>query len=264
MKRDRHDRRARLDPRALHRPETGRREQLRQGIYGHDKLWITSPAPTSPPSPPPRSTTTGTSAQPPPSATETRSHRRRQGRAPDVDGLADAGGQPTFHQRGRSAVSVSSRSYSGEVSRRSNNTTTMRLRRTTATPVGSRSHRRLQQRQRRKQRVVRPHQPAIGPLRSVSHWSPAGSMTSSAVPSVVAYRAAGRLPSSRGDRRFAVTNGLFASAVISQFISWPRTTRRGDPHPEQRLPLRMETKQSPCAPPMPLIHLARWLQSRRR
>jgi hypothetical protein len=43
--------------------------------------------------------------------------------------------------------------------------------------------------------------------------------------SVAAYRVAGRLASPRGDRRFAVANGLFASAVITHFTSWPRTTR---------------------------------------
>lgn len=53
--------------------------------------------------------------------------------------------------------------------------------------------------------------------------------TGYAVSSVVAYRTAGRLSSSRGDRRFAVANGLFASAVISHFTSWPRTTRAGLP-----------------------------------
>ena len=50
-----------------------------------------------------------------------------------------------------------------------------------------------------------------------------------AVSSALAYRAAGHLPSPRGDRRFAVANGLFASAVISHFTSWPRTTRAGLP-----------------------------------
>jgi hypothetical protein len=49
--------------------------------------------------------------------------------------------------------------------------------------------------------------------------------TGFAVPSVVAYRTAGHLPSPRGDRRFAVANGLFASAVIAHSTSWPRTTR---------------------------------------
>ncbi len=49
------------------------------------------------------------------------------------------------------------------------------------------------------------------------------------VSSVAAYRAAGRLPPPRGDRRFAVANGVFASAVISHFTSWPRTTRAGLP-----------------------------------
>jgi hypothetical protein len=47
--------------------------------------------------------------------------------------------------------------------------------------------------------------------------------------SVAAYRSAGDVPSPRGDRRFAVANGLFASAVISHFTSWPRTTRAGVP-----------------------------------
>lgn len=45
----------------------------------------------------------------------------------------------------------------------------------------------------------------------------------------LAYRAAGRLPGPRGDRRFAVTNGLFASAVISHYAGWPRTTWHGLP-----------------------------------
>jgi hypothetical protein len=50
-----------------------------------------------------------------------------------------------------------------------------------------------------------------------------------AVSSVTAYRAAGRLGSPLGDRSFAVANGLFASAVISHFTGWPRTTRAGLP-----------------------------------
>lgn len=44
-----------------------------------------------------------------------------------------------------------------------------------------------------------------------------------------AYRTADRLPDPRGDRRFAVANGLFASAVISHYASWPRTTWHGFP-----------------------------------
>ena len=44
-----------------------------------------------------------------------------------------------------------------------------------------------------------------------------------------AYRAAGRLPGPHGDRRFAVANALFASAVISHYASWPRTTWHGLP-----------------------------------
>ena len=50
-----------------------------------------------------------------------------------------------------------------------------------------------------------------------------------AVPAVLAYRAAGRLPRPRGNRRFAVANGLFASAVLAHFTSWPRTTHAGLP-----------------------------------
>ena len=45
------------------------------------------------------------------------------------------------------------------------------------------------------------------------------------VASVAAYRVAGRLPPPRGDRPLAIANGVFASAVISHFTSWPRTTR---------------------------------------
>lgn len=44
-----------------------------------------------------------------------------------------------------------------------------------------------------------------------------------------AYLAAGDLAGPRGDRRFAVANGLFASAVISHYASWPRTTWHGLP-----------------------------------
>jgi hypothetical protein len=57
----------------------------------------------------------------------------------------------------------------------------------------------------------------------------AAASTGYAVSSVVAYRAAGHLRSPRGDRRFAVANGLFASALITHFTSWPRTTRAGLP-----------------------------------
>jgi hypothetical protein len=49
------------------------------------------------------------------------------------------------------------------------------------------------------------------------------------VSSVAAYRAAGRVPPPRGDRWFAVANGVFVSAVITHFTSWPRTTRAGLP-----------------------------------
>jgi hypothetical protein len=57
----------------------------------------------------------------------------------------------------------------------------------------------------------------------------AAATTGYAVSSLLAYRAAGDLRSPRGDRRFAVANGLFASAVLSHFTSWPRSTRAGLP-----------------------------------
>jgi hypothetical protein len=50
-----------------------------------------------------------------------------------------------------------------------------------------------------------------------------------ALSAVMAYRAARDLPAPRGDRRFAVANGFFASAVIGHFTSWPRATRAGLP-----------------------------------
>src|SRR3954470_15805151 len=46
---------------------------------------------------------------------------------------------------------------------------------------------------------------------------------------VAAYRAVGRLSSPGGDRRFAVANGLFASAVINHLTVWSRSTRAGLP-----------------------------------
>ena len=65
------------------------------------------------------------------------------------------------------------------------------------------------------------------PLASRVGTAPAA--TAYAVSSVVAYRAAGRLGPPSGDRRFAVANGLFASAVVTHATSWPRTTRAGLP-----------------------------------
>jgi hypothetical protein len=54
-------------------------------------------------------------------------------------------------------------------------------------------------------------------------------VTGYAAATAALYHAAGHVPPSRGHRRFAVLNGLFASAVISHFTSWPRTTRAGLP-----------------------------------
>src|SRR3954453_6591947 len=62
-----------------------------------------------------------------------------------------------------------------------------------------------------------------------SRFGVTAATTAYAVSSVAAYRAAGVLPSPAGDRRCAVANGLFASAVITHFTSWPRTTRAGLP-----------------------------------
>jgi hypothetical protein len=53
--------------------------------------------------------------------------------------------------------------------------------------------------------------------------------TGYAVSSVAAYRASSRCHSPRGDRPFAVANGVFLAAVVSHFTSWPRTTRAGLP-----------------------------------
>src|SRR3954469_18925715 len=53
--------------------------------------------------------------------------------------------------------------------------------------------------------------------------------TGYAASSVAGYRAAGRLSSLRGDRLFAVANGLFLSAVVAHVTSSPRTTRAGLP-----------------------------------
>jgi hypothetical protein len=47
--------------------------------------------------------------------------------------------------------------------------------------------------------------------------------------SVAGFWAAGRVPTPGGDRLSAMANGLFASAVITHFTSWPRTTRAGLP-----------------------------------
>jgi hypothetical protein len=44
-----------------------------------------------------------------------------------------------------------------------------------------------------------------------------------------AYVPAGRLRTPRGDRAFAVANGLFMAAVIGHYSSWPRMWRAGLP-----------------------------------
>lgn len=54
-------------------------------------------------------------------------------------------------------------------------------------------------------------------------------VTAYGVASVVGYRAAGRLPSPRGDQAFAVVNGFFLAAVVAHLTSWPRTSRGGLP-----------------------------------
>lgn len=48
-------------------------------------------------------------------------------------------------------------------------------------------------------------------------------------PVAVSYVPAGRLPSPRADRSFAVVNGFFLAAVLAHFSSWPRVWRLGVP-----------------------------------
>ncbi|WP_041546513.1 MULTISPECIES: hypothetical protein [unclassified Nocardioides] len=50
-----------------------------------------------------------------------------------------------------------------------------------------------------------------------------------AVPAAAAYAPAGRLPSPRGDRTYAIVNGLFLAAVVAHYTSWPRVWRAGVP-----------------------------------
>jgi hypothetical protein len=49
------------------------------------------------------------------------------------------------------------------------------------------------------------------------------------LPASAAFASAGRLASPRGDRVYAVTNGLFLAAVVAHYSSWPRTWRAGVP-----------------------------------
>jgi hypothetical protein len=50
-----------------------------------------------------------------------------------------------------------------------------------------------------------------------------------AMASVTAYRAAGRWSGPGGDRAFAAVNGLFLSAVVTHYTTWPTTRRRRIP-----------------------------------
>jgi hypothetical protein len=67
--------------------------------------------------------------------------------------------------------------------------------------------------------VGMPFASRLGPGTATAFW--AGG-------TVATYRQAGRQPASR-DAVFAAANGLYLSAVISHFLGWPRTTRRGLP-----------------------------------
>jgi hypothetical protein len=49
------------------------------------------------------------------------------------------------------------------------------------------------------------------------------------VPAAAAYLPAGRLGSPRGDRIYAVANGLFLAAVVGHYTSWPRVWHGGVP-----------------------------------
>ncbi len=53
--------------------------------------------------------------------------------------------------------------------------------------------------------------------------------TAFALPAAAAYVPAGRLVSPRGDRTYAVANGIFLAAVAAHYTSWPRTWRAGLP-----------------------------------
>jgi hypothetical protein len=67
--------------------------------------------------------------------------------------------------------------------------------------------------------VGMPFASRVGPAPAAVLWG-AGS--------AVAFREAGRQPPSR-DPAFAVLNGMFLSAVIAHFATWPRTRRTGLP-----------------------------------
>ena len=51
----------------------------------------------------------------------------------------------------------------------------------------------------------------------------------SITPIAACYVPAGRLPSPRGDRTFAVVNGFFLAAVVAHYASWPRAWHVGVP-----------------------------------
>ncbi|MEX5720765.1 hypothetical protein [Geodermatophilus maliterrae] len=67
--------------------------------------------------------------------------------------------------------------------------------------------------------VAMPFASRTGPRAAATFW--AGS-------TMTAYHQAARQPEAR-DNVFAALNGLYLSAVIAHFLSWPRTTRRGLP-----------------------------------
>lgn len=50
-----------------------------------------------------------------------------------------------------------------------------------------------------------------------------------AVPAAVAYIPADLLASPRGDRSYAMVNGVFLAEVVAHYASWPRTWRLGVP-----------------------------------
>jgi hypothetical protein len=50
-----------------------------------------------------------------------------------------------------------------------------------------------------------------------------------ALPALTTYVPAGVLVSPRGDRTYAVANGIFVAAVVNHYSSWPRTWRAGLP-----------------------------------
>src|SRR5215212_6510770 len=62
----------------------------------------------------------------------------------------------------------------------------------------------------------------FGIIAFVPHLGVRAGAAVSITPIAACYVPAGRLPSPRGDRTFAVVNGFFLAAVVAHYASWPR------------------------------------------